>query len=228
MSIQTIILCIWESGSLCSIWEVSWISPNPLFPCRSTSNISCSHGKLGCPCGIRMLLSYCSLLWIPCRSPGWCTSGCPSWWWRAPWWLLLPIFPPAFSAFPPIILNNFPCTFVVIINIFNHYIFLLLFLDGVGSIGHSRRFKEFISLFFLLDISVGSHWAPLYLLELIPIIDNLLAACPPFLGVMENGLTRMITAGGVCIRWLVVLLPAARALTFLEITHRYLNILVGI
>ena len=80
-------------------------------------------------------------------------------------------------------------TFVILINIFDYYRFLLLFFYCVRSISNCIWFIE---LFINLLISVFTNSTRCYFLKFIPVIDNFITTCPSFFCVVKNGLTRMM------------------------------------
>lgn len=106
------------------------------------------------------------------------------------------------------------CTFGVGVNIFNHDAFFKLLLSLI-SVLHSARLEKLLS-FLGFDISVGASGTSWKLLELIPVIDDLLAAGPAFLGVVKDGFAGMVMTGGFVVLVVSVLLPAAVSLALLH------------
>lgn len=63
---------------------------------------------------------------------------------------------------------------------------------------------------------MGASCTSWKLLELIPVIDDLLAAGPAFLGVVKDGFAGMVMTGGFVVLVVSVLLPAAVSLALLH------------
>lgn len=101
------------------------------------------------------------------------------------------------------------CTFVVLVDVLDDDWFLLLLFDGVGGVGDGIGLVKFV-LFLLVCVSSDSAGGKF--LELVPVIDYLVTARPPFLGVMENRLSAMVVASRVSVLLFFVVLKAAGVL----------------
>ena len=91
-----------------------------------------------------------------------------------------------FSSFRALYIIGF--TFIVLVDIFDNN-FALLFLNCCLCNFHSAGFEELLNFFFF--VGVGANSAGGEFLELVPVIDDFIAAGPSFLKVMENGLSWM-------------------------------------
>lgn len=95
------------------------------------------------------------------------------------------------------LLDFFLCFLLILFSIefINAFNDRLIFLDLIV-----RRHVSFISiklvliLFCIFDCGVFPNSACRYLLEFIPVIDDLVAASPSFFEIMENGLPRVVVA----------------------------------
>lgn len=98
-------------------------------------------------------------------------------------------------------------TCIVLIDILNDNIILLLLHKRILSIGHRIRFEKLMRLL-LLDIRMLGYCTGRQFLKLIPIEDDLVAASPSFLQIVEDGFPWVIAAGRIRVLMLVILFPA--------------------
>ncbi len=82
-------------------------------------------------------------------------------------------------------------TFIVLVDVLDDNRFLLLFFEGVGGVGYGVGFVKCIVFFF---VGMSADGAGGYFLELVPVVNNLIAAGPAFFGIVEDGLTAVVVA----------------------------------
>lgn len=110
-------------------------------------------------------------------------------------------------------------TFVVLVDVLDDYL-SLLFLKGVGGVLDSGGLIELVAFLFLVRVFGGGAGGQF--LELIPIIDDFVAASPALFEVVEDGFSGVVVTGAFRVLLLIVILQASVPLaTFLALFAHY-------